>query len=303
MPLYWILFEPVGLTDNTRRCLYSLLRIQLYIVAGKGQNGHIDRLYACTFEERGWLKLILKIKQMIVAVQNDLTLRAVLGLRYLAKPGKDYLRLGTTWGGWWINSTFLNSAETKILISAGLGGDVSFEKEVSKKNFKLIGIDPDPKCHIFLKEIIPENIFEESITAAFSDVTGSKVLFKCDENSFDSWTDADISGDRKISMTFQSVGVLDLYNRLSIDENFKNTYLKMDIEGGELQVLASIIQEGLLFKYLSIEFDFLSLIPAVAINRRIKKIFVARRLLRNLELLNYEFLFHDGFNLYWALKE
>ena len=192
--------------------------------------------------------------------------------------------------------------EEKILISAGLGGDISFEKELSKKNFKIFGVDPDPDCHLFIKQSTQNDFFEKCWAAALSNETGSIILYKGEERSFDSWTDSKIAGDRTIFKEFETVGISDLYELLAISDKHEYTYLKLDIEGGELQVLDAIIKNQLKFKYLSVELDFLSLTPALAFFARIKKILTARNLMRKLKTLGYEFIFNEHYNLFWISK-
>lgn len=246
---------------------------------------------------------MVKIKHGVVSTQNRLTLRAVLGRKYSKPVPASYARLGTTWGGWWVESTFLISPAERILISAGLGGDISFEKEIEKSGVKIVGVDPDPKCHEYLDTVIPQNFFLSRITAALSNHTGSGVLYKYDEKNFDSWTHENLAGQRPISQTFQTISILDLYKELDLATEFPQIYLKMDIEGSEEIVLPSVIQNHLKVEYLSVEFDFLNLIPALSLRTRFEKIKSARNLLTGLESVGYELVFHEDFNLYWKFQE
>jgi FkbM family methyltransferase len=144
-----------------------------------------------------------------------------------------------------VESAFLFSPTERILISAGLGGDISFEKEIKKNGVKIVGIDPDPRCHEYLDSVIPPNFFLSRITAALSDQTGSSVLYKFDEKNFDSWTHENLAGQRSISQNFQTIGILDLYRGLDLTIEFHQVYLKMDIEGSEEIVLSSVIENQL----------------------------------------------------------
>ena len=245
----------------------------------------------------------IKIKQAVVALLNKLTLAAILGTNTFNRPPKTFVRLGSAWGGWWIELDLLNSGSRKSLFSAGLGGDISFEKELADRNFEVIGIDPDPMCHNYIDNLFSEDIFKARIIAALSANNENIILFKKDENSFDSWTDLNSSGDRKISKEFQAVGIQDLYLKYNLDSNYMNTYLKMDIEGGEVSVLEEIIKSNLKFTQLSVEFDFLNLIPATSLISRYRNIFKARSIMKKLDLNMYEFKFNEGFNFYWTLRK
>jgi FkbM family methyltransferase len=246
---------------------------------------------------------MLRIKQTLVALLNKLTLVAILGTHIFNKPPKTFTRLGSVWGGWWIEIDFLNSNSKKLLVSAGLGGDISFEKELADRNFEVIGIDPDPVCHKHIDNLFSKEIFTARIVAALSVNTGNIVLFKKDEGSFDSWTDLNSSGDRHISREFQAVGIQDVYRKYNLDSDYKGSYLKMDIEGGELGVLKEIIKYDIKFTQLSVELDFLNLIPATSLISRYRNICKARTILADLDLILYEFRFNEGFNFYWTLRE
>jgi FkbM family methyltransferase len=247
--------------------------------------------------------MMVKIKHGIVSIQNQLTLRAVLGRKYSKPIPASYTRLGSSWGGWWVESAFLFSPTERILISAGLGGDISFEKENKKNGVKIVGIDPDPRCHEYLDSVIPPNFFLSRITAALSDQTGSSVLYKFDEKNFDSWTHENLAGQRSISQNFQTIGILDLYRGLDLTIEFHQVYLKMDIEGSEEIVLSSVIENQLKLVYLAVEFDFLNLIPALSLRTRFAKIKNAKNLLAGLQSAGYELEFHEDFNFYWKFQK
>lgn len=247
--------------------------------------------------------IMLRFKHFIVEVQNNLTLRLVLGNQYRKTAPEFYIRLGSTWGGWWVSKDFLEKSDDRILISAGLGGDISFETESAKNGIKVVGIDPDPKCHEFLDTFLPKGFFLKRYIAALSDESSTKTLYKFDENNFDSWTDESIAGERLISQHFRAIGINQLYSDLEIEEKYESVYLKMDIEGGEGVVIRSIISNRMKFGHLSVEFDFLNLISATAFNTRVKKITIARRLISDLEHINYRLVFHENFNFYWKYTE
>jgi FkbM family methyltransferase len=246
---------------------------------------------------------IMKLKHSFVSLQNKLTLLIVLRRDYFKSAPSSFLRLGSHWGGWWVESSFLYNSEERLLISAGLGGDISFETEIANYGVKIIGIDPDPKCHQYINTIVHKDFFEKRYIAALSKFSGMKTLYKHEESNFDSWTDEKIAGDRPISKEFETIGIIDLYSNLSISKQYSYVYFKMDVEGSEEEVLHSILESQLKFGYLAVEFDFLSLISARSLFVRVDKIRLARLYTSSLYEMGYRLIFHEDFNLYWKFED
>ena len=62
----------------------------------------------------------------------------------------SFLLAGTEYGGWMINPDLVDRGS--IVISAGVGEDISFDQYlINTKDCKIIGIDPTPKSHDFIK--------------------------------------------------------------------------------------------------------------------------------------------------------
>jgi hypothetical protein len=71
---------------------------------------------------------------------NLLTLKLTI-LGNFKREDFKLLRLGTEYGGWWIPLSALEDDRSKVLVSVGLGYDVSFDSELIERGFRVIGLD------------------------------------------------------------------------------------------------------------------------------------------------------------------
>jgi FkbM family methyltransferase len=89
---------------------------------------------------------------------------------------------------------------------------------------------------------------------------------------------------------------------VAIDEilfDWSPNLIKMDIEGSEEKIIDQIIFDSMIFDFLAIEMDYLSLIPFFSLKRRIKAIATARQQLSNLSKLGYNLCHVENFNFFW----
>jgi hypothetical protein len=78
----------------------------------------------------------------------------------------------------------------------------------------------------------------------------------------------------------------------------------MDIEGAELDLFCNSMEQICRFDYLAVEMDFLSLIPFLSIFTRMKRIYLARIILAELENVgNWHLVHTENFNFFWSKIE
>ena len=212
----------------------------------------------------------------------------------------ELTRLGSEYGGWWIPTFFLNCKDNHfVLVSVGLGLDVSFDKEILKLGGKVIGLDPIPSSFHYAEVELGSFDGIRLVNKGLWIANGSQYFEPPDVSGFASW---------KIGSTSKHIGalkfdVVDLEEicRL-IDSQGTSDFimLKMDIEGAELNILEQGSPNLKRFQFLAVEMDFLAQIPFLHFKERLKKFVRARKIMRKLETFGYSLVKMEGFNFYWV---
>ena len=214
---------------------------------------------------------------------------------------KKLVRIGTNYGGWWIPESFLIHSERKcVVISAGIGHDVSFDEGLLKAGFHCIAMDPLKECIEFARDKLAKypNLILENI--GISSHTGIEKFFPPANSSHDSWSLSNIQN--VIYDSGKDFAVISLSDLLVKHKELIDSavlVLKMDIEGAEKFVIPTICDLDFTLDYLAIEMDFLSLIPFVQMRRRVSEIFFTRSLLLCLQKKGYKLVKTENFNFFW----
>lgn len=235
----------------------------------------------------------------MVFIQNWFTIRIVV-LGFLKPPYRNLVRLGTSYGGWFIPQNFLETEAKKNILSIGVGFDISFDQELSKIDANLVLVDPLLDCISFAQEKLSsyEKCFFENV--AVSNFDGTEAFFPPKNANHDAWSSTNIqSTSLKMSQIFPVVSLRTLL--LKHESLFSSglTYLKMDIEGAEVKVIPDLYNLKRKFDFVGIEFDFLSLIPFLDFRQRFNSILLARGFLRRLHAAGYRLVETDNFNFFW----
>ena len=238
---------------------------------------------------------------LLVRVQNSLV------IKYFAKSLSDQkgagslVRLGTEYGGWWVPEKMLHiESQEWSVISIGLGHDVSFDKEITNHGIPVIGLDPLQSCIAYANKEIGSNEKLTLINKGIWTQSGKRIFFAPKNITHDSWsiTNTQMTSS-KDSIEFEVISLKDLRKSHSSILDKKKLYLKMDIEGSEEKIIEQIISDSMIFDFLAIEMDYLSLIPFFGLKRRIKAIATARQQLSNLRKLGYKLCHVENFNFFW----
>ena len=206
---------------------------------------------------------------------------------------KNIIYLGTDYGGWSILNGI--NIENKFVISAGLGEDASFDIElISKYNCKILVVDPTPRAIEDYNEIIKNsgkkkvesykkggkqnvssydlsNINRENfilVNRALYDIDNKDVKFFAPSNknhvsySINNWQNnyKQTSDFIKVK-TITVKSILDKFNISNLE------MIKLDIEGSEIEVLKSMIDQKIFPNQILVEFDELIKINKIAIDR------------------------------------
>ncbi len=246
---------------------------------------------------------VLRLAHSLVALQNRLTLQLTLaGFKKNLDPA-SLMRLGTPYGGWWIPRNTTSLTGPKVLVSAGLGHDTSFDVAMLGNGFTVIGLDPLIECCARAQREFATLGDSEVLNLGISTFTGEQSFFQPKNPSHDSWSTInaqEVTGGEVLA--FQVISLADLIYRFPQIRNSIFTYLKMDIEGAELAILKNSFGEVARFNFVGIEIDFLSLIPFLAIKKRVGGIFEARKILKEFEKSDFSLVHTENFNFFWEKR-
>lgn len=244
------------------------------------------------------MNLMNAYKVQMVNFLNWLTLKAT-ALNHLKKPDFNLSRLGSDYGGWWIPSLAVGDPGSKVLLSVGLGYDVSFDAELVSNGFRVIGLDQLSECVAYAKVQVSSKR-ATFLCRGLGVESGVERFFAPRNPSHDSWsiTNAQNTSFEK-SKLFEVISFRELLDKFPEIVTSSFSMLKMDIEGAELPILNSIYRE-LNFDYIGVEMDCLVLVPFLNFATRVRKIIEVRRLISNLESQGYKLVFLDNFNFFFT---
>jgi FkbM family methyltransferase len=160
-----------------------------------------------------------------------------------------YERLGTQYGGWWINTHRLGKAP--LLIDCGLGLDISFPTQFVQRfpNAQVIGIDPNPRALEYCRAHCP--IGMQILDRAFWITNDEPIVFHLPRPPEQLPKGADgISGSLDPSHEYVDGGgrietrTINLAQLLSDAGRDECAVLKLDIEGAEYALLESLCANG-----------------------------------------------------------
>lgn len=178
-------------------------------------------------------------------------LKRSLGRRWreLRLP-RGYVRLGTRYGGWWLDQTRIGARP--FVVDCGLGRDISFAAEfLTRFGGEVLGIDPNPQSLAWCRAHLPPGM--QLLDRAFWIAAGRTLDFHLPRAIEELPRGADgVSGSLHDSHEYVSGGdtrsvlTTDLAEVLATAGRTECDVLKLDIEGAEYEVLADLAARGLL---------------------------------------------------------
>ena len=248
-------------------------------------------------------KVFAKVKYWLVAIQNIIVAK-IVSFSYLKNVSFDLTRLGTDYGGWFIPKNILHAIDKKrVLVSGGLGHDVSFDKILLKNGFQIIGLDPLAECCDFARKELGDSKSVFVIEKGLWTNSGNIDFFPPKNKTHDSWSITNTqSALPQEGTTFKVISLEDLIKEYPSIGNSDFSMLKLDIEGAESEIMKKLFTSDYKFDFIGIEMDFLSLIPFLAIKRRLRAIFTARQNMKIFKSAGYTFVLKENLNFFW-IKE
>jgi FkbM family methyltransferase len=244
---------------------------------------------------------VLPIKQVLVAIQNWITVQITIFGFYSKSSQDELLRLGSDYGGWWLpKAAVSNNHSLKVAISAGLGFDISFDKALLQAGFEVIGLDPLEECIDHANSSLQGFDGFSSLRKGLWKTTGVQNFFPPKISTHDSWSIKNMQNSSASAVkSFEVISLEDLFGMYPKLKESDYRILKMDIEGSELEVMKSLTTFKYKFDFIGIEIDFLSLIPFLQIRNRMKMIANARALLMDFNSIGYRLVKTENFNFFW----
>jgi len=247
------------------------------------------------------LELLVKAAHFLVEIQNRFTIFvAIVG--FIKVDSRIPLeRLGSAYGGWWAPIQDDTSSYKKVLVSAGLGFDTTFDQEMAERGYFVICIEPSVES--FNYSVIQLGDYENVrvLNKGISTFVGEQLFYEPNREHHNSWSLVNMTDDSTLNHSYFSVTSIDqLFSDFIELENANFRFLKMDIEGGELAILESFSARLCSFDFIGVEMDFLSLIPYLKIRKRIDGIRRTRHILKNFEAAGYHLVKHENFNFFWS---
>ena len=133
-------------------------------------------------------KVFAKVKYWLVAIQNIIVAK-IVSFSYLKNVSFDLTRLGTDYGGWFIPENILHAIDKKrVLVSGGLGHDVSFDKILLENGFHIIGLDPLAECCDFARKELGDSKSVFIIEKGLWTNSGTIDFFPPKNKTHDSWS-------------------------------------------------------------------------------------------------------------------
>jgi FkbM family methyltransferase len=190
----------------------------------------------------------------------------------------DLLRLGSSYGGWWVPTSYLSAGS--VCYCGGVGTDISFDSALVRNyNCQVWAFDPTPQSRAWLSRqpemegfnFVPVGLWERDTTMRFYAPANPQHVSHSIGNTqgTSSFFEADC---RRISSIMAQLG----HDRIDL--------LKLDIEGAEGPVLSDMFISEILPTVVCVEFD------------RPEAVWHTRDRVRSVMAHGYELVWGEGWN-------
>ncbi len=162
---------------------------------------------------------------------------------------RGYQRLGTRYGGWWVDTRLVGPQP--LLIDCGLGEDISFPAAFLQRfaGAHVIGVDPNPRSLAYCRAHCPPGM--EILANAFWTSSGEDIAFHLPRGQDQLPKGADgVSGSLDASHEYVEGGqrietqTVDLDALLARAGRQDCDILKLDVEGAEYALLEALVASG-----------------------------------------------------------
>jgi len=176
--------------------------------------------------------------------------RAGLGTDHLLKPELRVptRRIGSDYGGWMVAVEPLGNAANPVVLSFGLGDDISFDEEISRRYGACVyGFDPTPASLSWIAARGKPSTMQ-TMPIGIANFDGSQKFSLPVNESRGNFSTKDTAGNYIICDVMRYSSVLAMLKLQHVD------ILKLDVEGSEYDVIPDIVTSAILPVQLLIEF-------------------------------------------------
>jgi FkbM family methyltransferase len=237
------------------------------------------------------------LKISLVQLQN-LVVTSILQLFAGRKRKIDLVRFGTSYGGWQVPKSWLENQSSSSLISAGIGNDVSFDLEIAKLGWNIVMVDPLKEACEYAQTHLSKFDRISIFNACLWKFDGVVNIYTPRDSSSNSYS---ITNEWHTDQVIdsKSVSLLTLLTKIE-NANVDNVYIKIDIEGAELELFEDLIKWQKRFDFLGIELDSLHLVPFLSVGTRFRRLIRVIAQLRKMRRNNWQFVHREGFNFFFV---
>ena len=246
----------------------------------------------------------MKIKHLLVHIQNSLSLFfCTLFLNSKSECDYELVKFGSDYGGWLVPRNCVATAELSggLLISAGIGFDVTFDISLYERNFSIIAIDPGVESCRFARKELPDRVKVKIINKALWKFSGLNSFFQLN-NGGNLVYKLNKGSSSKSQVLLDCITLDEIISDDFIKVHKNNLILKLDIEGAEIDLIDSVLALNIDFQFIAMELDSLALMPFLSLIKRISTILLIRKKLKQMKSRGYSLIKNDNFNFYWINK-
>lgn len=211
-----------------------------------------------------------KIKIWLFEFQNA-GIRFLIQRKFLAKSEWEFERIGNEYSGYWFPTKYLDSKGT--IWGIGLGLDSSFEVEMLRKGYKVLGFEPEKRCY----EVSRQQLSSQNSTIFNFGLWDRNGQFKYTGDNI-SIVDIFNKGDYRDSY-LDIRSLWEVAEELNLSSEKFPRVLRMNIEGAEREILLKLIDEPLSFDVIIFQAEFLFHLPFKSFRSRVKAINELKRIL------------------------
>jgi FkbM family methyltransferase len=195
----------------------------------------------------------------------------------------------------------LVSKENRLLVSVGIGFDVSYDEALQGVGFKIIAIDPSPSCIKFAQSKLGKDA--RFITGALLPKNRSEIFTFRNGPGDDSFTTVPAPMKSSFSESTDELNPVD-FDQILNEAWCKDSdirVLKMDIEGAELFIFDDLIRTAASWNLIQIEFDCLANLRFFEIRRRLRNLYLSRQFILAINSTHH-LCRSEHFNLHFHLN-
>ena len=176
--------------------------------------------------------------------------------------------------------------------------NVSFDLEIAKLGWNIVMVDPLKEACEYAQTHLSKFDRISIFNACLWKFDGVVNIYTPRDSSSNSYS---ITNEWHTDQVIdsKSVSLLTLLTKIE-NANVDNVYIKIDIEGAELELFEDLIKWQKRFDFLGIELDSLHLVPFLSVGTRFRRLVRVIAQLRKMRRNNWQFVHREGFNFFFV---